>query len=221
MSSDDRTGSRGRIPGVAVAALGRRLSGYLDAVDRPTRGKEGIPYSDAADPPRRRADRRRGHGTFANDRPPIAGVVGREPGEFRSSVVTLGCGIVGARWNRRRKVESSAQGRIVLASRAIRPRWPVSRPGIDLRPDSMRPGHHSLSGPAAKAPPTGAAAAGSRLGRRHLPGAAAARREDDPLQAGTVRGRRPSPSPEFRGDFPQPSVRMILVQGSLAIPLSG
>ena len=30
--------------------------------------------------PGRRANRRRGHGTFANDRPPIAGVVGRESG---------------------------------------------------------------------------------------------------------------------------------------------
>jgi transposase len=52
-----------------------------------TRGKKGIPHDDAADPPRRRANRRRGHGTFANDRPPIAGVVGRESGEFRSEVL--------------------------------------------------------------------------------------------------------------------------------------
>jgi transposase len=52
-----------------------------------TRGKKGIPHNDPADPPRRRANRRRGHGTFANDRPPIAGVVGRESGEFRSEVL--------------------------------------------------------------------------------------------------------------------------------------
>jgi transposase-like protein len=51
------------------------------------RGKNGIPHPDPADPPRRRAHRRRGHGTFANDRPPIAGVVGRESGEFRSEVL--------------------------------------------------------------------------------------------------------------------------------------
>ena len=50
-------------------------------------GKKGIPHDDPADPPRRRANRRRGHGTFANDRPPIAGVVGRESGEFRSEVL--------------------------------------------------------------------------------------------------------------------------------------
>jgi transposase len=52
-----------------------------------TRGKKGIRHADPADPPRRRANRRRGHGTFANDRPPIAGVVGRESGEFRSEVL--------------------------------------------------------------------------------------------------------------------------------------
>jgi transposase-like protein len=51
------------------------------------RGKKGIPHDDPADPPRRRANRRRGHGTFANDRPPIAGVVGRQSGQFRSEVL--------------------------------------------------------------------------------------------------------------------------------------
>jgi hypothetical protein len=44
-------------------------------------------HPDPADPPRRRANRRRGNGTSANDRPPIAGVVGRESGEFRSEVL--------------------------------------------------------------------------------------------------------------------------------------
>jgi transposase len=48
---------------------------------------EADPHDDPADPPRRRANRRRGHGTFANDRPPIAGVVGRESGEFRSEML--------------------------------------------------------------------------------------------------------------------------------------
>jgi hypothetical protein len=61
-------------------------------------------------------------------------------------------------------------------------------------------------------------------GRRRIPARpadAAGQREDDPFQAGTVRGRRPPPFPKSRGDFPQPSVRMILVQGSRAIPHSG
>ena len=52
-----------------------------------TRGKKGVPHPDPADPPRRRANRRRGHGTFATDRPPIAGVVGRTSGAFRSEVL--------------------------------------------------------------------------------------------------------------------------------------
>jgi len=51
------------------------------------RGKKGLPHRDPADPPRRRANRRRGHGTFANDRPPVAGLVGREAGVVRMEVV--------------------------------------------------------------------------------------------------------------------------------------
>src|SRR5512135_1961540 len=52
-----------------------------------TRGKKGIAHDDPDDPPRRRANNRRGHGTFATDRPPIAGVVGRESGEVRLDVL--------------------------------------------------------------------------------------------------------------------------------------
>src|SRR5450432_1228883 len=50
-------------------------------------GEKGIEYPDPDDPPRYRANNRRGHGTFANDRPPVAGVVGRESGEIRLEVV--------------------------------------------------------------------------------------------------------------------------------------
>ncbi len=57
-----------------------------------TRGKKGIVHPDPADPPRRRANHRRGHGTFANDRPPVAGVVGRESGEIRLEVIESASG---------------------------------------------------------------------------------------------------------------------------------
>src|SRR5262245_50055479 len=57
-----------------------------------TRGKKGIPHADPADPPRRRANRRPGHGTFATDRPPVAGVVGRESGEVRLDVIASASG---------------------------------------------------------------------------------------------------------------------------------
>jgi transposase-like protein len=50
-------------------------------------GEKGIEHPDPDDPPRRRANGRRGHGTFANDRPPVAGMVGRESGEIRLEVV--------------------------------------------------------------------------------------------------------------------------------------
>jgi transposase len=48
-----------------------------------TRGKKGTPHRDPADPPRRRANKRKGHGTYGNDRPPIISVISRETGEQR------------------------------------------------------------------------------------------------------------------------------------------
>lgn len=50
-------------------------------------GEKGVPHTDPEDPPRRRANKRRGHGTFDNDRPPVAGVAGRDSGEARMKVV--------------------------------------------------------------------------------------------------------------------------------------
>lgn len=51
------------------------------------RGKKGEEHFDPADPPRCRANQRRGRGTYANDRPPIVGTVGRESGQVRLRVV--------------------------------------------------------------------------------------------------------------------------------------
>lgn len=50
------------------------------------RGKKGDKHADPLDPPRRRANKRRGHGTYANDRPPVVGTVGRASGECRLRV---------------------------------------------------------------------------------------------------------------------------------------
>jgi transposase len=52
-----------------------------------TRGKKSTPHLDPDDPPRRRANKRRGRGTYANDRPPIIGVINRETHECRYWVV--------------------------------------------------------------------------------------------------------------------------------------
>ena len=49
-------------------------------------GKKGVPHLDPEDPPRRRANKIPGHGTWDNDRPPVCGVVGREGGQIRLSV---------------------------------------------------------------------------------------------------------------------------------------
>ncbi len=50
-------------------------------------GKKGDEHFDPHDPARRRANKQRGRGTYANDRPPILGTVGRESGQVRLRVV--------------------------------------------------------------------------------------------------------------------------------------
>src|SRR6266404_814608 len=49
-------------------------------------GKKSEPHLDPADPPRRHANKRRGHGTYENDRPPVVGTVGRQTGGCRLRV---------------------------------------------------------------------------------------------------------------------------------------
>lgn len=51
------------------------------------RGKKGDEHFEPSDPPRRRANNRPGRGTYANDRPPIVGTVGRQSGLVRLRVV--------------------------------------------------------------------------------------------------------------------------------------
>ena len=51
------------------------------------RGKKGEEHFNRNDPPRRRANKQRGRGTYANDRPPILGTIGRETGQVRLRVV--------------------------------------------------------------------------------------------------------------------------------------
>jgi transposase len=46
-------------------------------------GEKGTPHRDPNDPPRRRANKRRGRGTMANDRPPVQGIVGRTTKQIR------------------------------------------------------------------------------------------------------------------------------------------
>jgi transposase len=46
-------------------------------------GEKGRKHTDPDDPPRRRANQARGHGTWASDRPPIVGIVGRRSGQIR------------------------------------------------------------------------------------------------------------------------------------------
>ena len=50
------------------------------------RGKKGQRHADPADPPRRHANKRKGHGTYENDRPPVVGTVGRQTGSCRLRV---------------------------------------------------------------------------------------------------------------------------------------
>jgi transposase-like protein len=46
-------------------------------------GEKGLPHRDPADPPRRRANKKQGHGTWDSDRPPLLGTVGRRSKKLR------------------------------------------------------------------------------------------------------------------------------------------
>jgi transposase len=48
-----------------------------------TRGKKSTRHPDAADPPRRRANKQKGKGSYANDRPPILSLISRTSHEVR------------------------------------------------------------------------------------------------------------------------------------------
>ena len=50
-------------------------------------GEKSEKHADPMDPPRRRANKQRGRGTYDNDRPPIVGTIGRESGHVRLRVV--------------------------------------------------------------------------------------------------------------------------------------
>ena len=50
------------------------------------RGKQGVEHLDPLAPPRSRANKQRGRGTFANDRPPVVGTIGRQTGQVRLRV---------------------------------------------------------------------------------------------------------------------------------------
>lgn len=49
--------------------------------------EKGCEHFDPADLPRCRANKRRGRGTYANDRPPVVGTGGRQMGQVRLRVV--------------------------------------------------------------------------------------------------------------------------------------
>ncbi|WP_423824663.1 transposase [Salinibacter ruber] len=51
-----------------------------------TRGKKSDPHRNPDDPPRQRANKARGRGTYENDRPPVLGMVGRATGWARFRV---------------------------------------------------------------------------------------------------------------------------------------
>jgi transposase len=48
-----------------------------------TQGEKTMPHRDPTDSPRRRAHKRKGHGTYGNDRPPIISIISRDTGEQR------------------------------------------------------------------------------------------------------------------------------------------
>jgi transposase-like protein len=81
---------RHRLQARARAGLDRTaledMAVEADEMDR-NAGEKGVPHRDPEDPPRRRANKVRGHGTMDNDRPPVIGVEGRETDEVGLDVV--------------------------------------------------------------------------------------------------------------------------------------
>jgi hypothetical protein len=49
-------------------------------------GEKGVKHTDPNDPPRRRGNKTRGHGTWDSDRPPVLGIIGRESGQIQLEV---------------------------------------------------------------------------------------------------------------------------------------
>ena len=49
-------------------------------------GEKGVKHTDPNDPPRRRGNKTRGHGTWDSDRPPVLGIIGRESGQTQLEV---------------------------------------------------------------------------------------------------------------------------------------
>lgn len=75
----------------ADAFLNRKTQPLTDTVSEgdemfQNAGEKGEFHPNPEDPPRRRANKKRGLGTLATDRPPIQGVVGRETGQIRLTV---------------------------------------------------------------------------------------------------------------------------------------
>jgi len=67
------------------ACLRESLSGAVVEADElyQNAGEKGILHSDPEDPPRRRANQARGHGTWDTDRPPVLGIISRENGQVQ------------------------------------------------------------------------------------------------------------------------------------------
>ncbi len=77
---------RHEIQALAAAACDRNpLPDQVVEVDEmyQNAGEKGILHPDPEDPPRRRANQARGHGTWDMDRPPILGIMGRESGRVQ------------------------------------------------------------------------------------------------------------------------------------------
>jgi transposase len=73
---------------VGVASIRTPLSDAVAEVDEmyQNAGEKGVGHPDPEDPPRRRGNKARGHGTWDTDRPPILGVIGRESGQVQLEV---------------------------------------------------------------------------------------------------------------------------------------
>ena len=74
-------------------------------------GEKGVPHREPGDPPRRRANKMRGHGTYKTDRPAVFGALERQTGEVHCQVV----GDSSAEWLLYAALEEAPQGAAVMS----------------------------------------------------------------------------------------------------------
>ena len=115
-------------------------------------GEKGLKHPDPDDPPRRRANKGQGHGTWEGDRPPLLGVVGRRSKRLRLRLAkrTWGAALVGFvaastapgatvytdDWGAYKGLPAAGRGHVAVSHSGPQTTW-----ALDLDGDGVREAH--------------------------------------------------------------------------------